>query len=32
LVAAMGAESRRLAEQRFDVREVNQVILAALGL
>ena len=31
-VAAMGAESRRLAEQRFDVHEVNRVILAALGL
>lgn len=29
---SMGAASRRLAETRFDVREVNAIILAAMGL
>ena len=32
LTAKMGAESRRMAEERFDVREVNETILLALGL
>lgn len=31
-VASMGAESRRLAEERFDVRDVNRVILKTMGL
>ncbi|KAF0207821.1 MAG: glycosyltransferase family 4 protein [Actinomycetota bacterium] len=32
LVAKMGAESRRIAEERFDVHKVNGVILKAMGL
>jgi len=28
----MGAASRKLAEEKFDVRKVNAVILKALGL
>jgi glycosyltransferase involved in cell wall biosynthesis len=32
LVGRMGAEGRRMAEQRFDVRTVNRTILAALGI
>jgi len=32
LIEEMGLQSRRLAEQRFDVRRVNDVILSALGL
>ena len=32
LVARMGAESRRLAEERFDVVEINRRILSALGV
>lgn len=32
LVASMGVESRRIAEERFDVHAVNRTILAALGL
>ena len=31
-LAAMGRESRTLAEERFDVHEVNRVIFGALGL
>jgi glycosyltransferase involved in cell wall biosynthesis len=31
-VAEMGAESRRIAEDRFDVHKVNHVILASMGL
>jgi glycosyltransferase involved in cell wall biosynthesis len=31
-VAAMGMASRRLAERRFDVHEVDRIILTALGL
>lgn len=31
LVATMGAQSRRLAEERFDVHKVNQKIMAVLG-
>jgi glycosyltransferase involved in cell wall biosynthesis len=31
-IPEMGREGRRLAEQRFDVHEVNRVILSALGL
>lgn len=31
-VPAMGAASRRLAEMRFDVRQVNTVIMHAMGL
>ena len=32
LIAPMGAESRRLAEERFDVRRINRVILETLGV
>ncbi|MEA3015147.1 MAG: hypothetical protein QOD42_3692 [Sphingomonadales bacterium] len=32
LIAKMGAESRRLAEERFDVRRINATILADLGI
>lgn len=31
-IPAMGAASRRLAEEKFDVREVNRTILQSLGL
>lgn len=31
-LAGMGAESRRLAEERFDVRDVNRTIVEAMGL
>lgn len=31
-IAAMGASSRAIAEERFDVRDVNQAILGALGV
>lgn len=32
LIATMGRESRRLAEERFDVHAINAVILEAMGL
>ena len=32
LVAPMGAASRRLAEERFDVTLVNTLLLEAMGL
>lgn len=32
LIASMGRESRRLAEARFDVREVNAAMIEAMGL
>jgi glycosyltransferase involved in cell wall biosynthesis len=32
LIAPMGAESRRIAEEKFDVRKVNAELLAAAGL
>jgi glycosyltransferase involved in cell wall biosynthesis len=32
LIAAMGRESRRLAEEKYDVHKVNRVILQAMGL
>ena len=32
LIAPMGAESRRIAEERFDVNRVNEQMLAAAGL
>jgi hypothetical protein len=32
LMAPMGQEGRRLAEERFDVRDVNRTIVEALGL
>lgn len=32
LIAPMGAESRRMAEDRFDVRKINRKILAVLGV
>lgn len=32
LIPRMGAESRRLAEEKFDVHQVNAVILEAMGL
>jgi glycosyltransferase involved in cell wall biosynthesis len=32
LIAPMGAESRRIAEEKFDVRKVNAALLAAAGL
>lgn len=32
LIVSMGRESRRLAEQRFNVHEVNQRLMAILGL
>jgi len=28
----MGKESRRIAEERFDVHKVNEVLLNAIGL
>ncbi len=31
-LGAMGAEGRKLAEERFDVREVNRTIVEAMGL
>jgi len=31
-ISPMGAASRRLAEEKFDVRDVNRIILTALGL
>ncbi|MBS3947106.1 MAG: hypothetical protein KGZ57_02205 [Dethiobacter sp.] len=32
LVATMGAESRRLAEERFDVNRINQKLMEVLGV
>ena len=32
LIASMGRESRRIAEERFDVHEVNRLLLDELGL
>ncbi len=32
LIEKMGAQSRKYAEEKFDVKKVNQVILAAMGL
>jgi len=32
LIATMGAESRKLAEERFDVRKVNAAMIEAMGL
>lgn len=32
LIASMGAESRKLAEERFDVRKVNAAMIEAMGL
>ncbi len=32
LIAPMGAQSRRIAEEKFDVRKVNATLLAAAGL
>jgi glycosyltransferase involved in cell wall biosynthesis len=32
LIAPMGAQSRRIAEERFDVRKVNAALIAATGL
>jgi glycosyltransferase involved in cell wall biosynthesis len=32
LAARMGANSRKLAEKRFDVRQVNRTLLKVLGL
>jgi glycosyltransferase involved in cell wall biosynthesis len=32
LIPAMGRQSRRLAEERFDVRKVNAEILSRLGI
>jgi glycosyltransferase involved in cell wall biosynthesis len=32
LIQQMGAASRRIAEEKYDVREVNRVILENLGL
>ena len=32
LIESMGIESRRLAGERFDVRRINETILAAMGL
>jgi glycosyltransferase involved in cell wall biosynthesis len=32
MVASMGAESRKMAEERYDVRKVNAVIMSAMGL
>jgi glycosyltransferase involved in cell wall biosynthesis len=32
LIKKMGRESRRIAEEKYDVRKVNQVILEAMGL
>ena len=32
LIPKMGAESRRIAEEKYDVHKVNQVMLDAMGL
>ncbi|HUG45795.1 MAG TPA: glycosyltransferase family 4 protein [Sphingomicrobium sp.] len=32
LVGRMGAESRRLAEERFDIRVINEVLLGEMGI
>jgi glycosyltransferase involved in cell wall biosynthesis len=32
LIGPMGLQSRRMAEERFDVRKVNAVILSRMGL
>ncbi|GAB4128941.1 MAG: glycosyltransferase family 4 protein [Rhodothalassiaceae bacterium] len=32
LIETMGRESRRLAEERFDVHEINAIILGAMGI
>lgn len=32
LIATMGRESRRLAEERFDVHQINAVLLRAMGI
>lgn len=32
LIAIMGAESRRMAEERFDVKKINNLILQTMGL
>jgi glycosyltransferase involved in cell wall biosynthesis len=32
LIERMGKESRRIAEERFDVHKVNEVLLNAMGL
>ena len=32
LVATMGAQSRRLAEERFDVNRINQKLMEVLGV
>jgi hypothetical protein len=32
LVAVMGAEGRRLAEERFDVHKVNRIMIDAMDL
>lgn len=32
LIAAMGAASRRLAEERYDVHRINAMLLARMGL
>jgi len=32
LIERMGRESRRIAEERFDVHKINQVLLREMGL
>jgi hypothetical protein len=32
LIERMGKESRRIAEERFDVHKINRVLLEAMGL
>ena len=32
LIERMGKESRRIAEERFNVHKINQVLLEAMGL
>ena len=32
LIAQMGAQSRKIAEDKYDVHKVNRVILSAMGL
>ena len=32
LIATMGAKSRRLAEERFDVRQINHKLMQVLGV
>lgn len=32
MISSMGAESRRLAEERFDVRQINLKLISAMGL